>query len=1411
MSRRRGGVRRRASLLVGVLTLAIAAVLGAPAIARAIDGSVLARHVVAGETPNGTTIDLFDYWITDRATPDNADSTADDLKRGINQGHALKFGKSFADGVEVEEWNKWTGTKAAGAGVIPYYGIVQNTLGADGFPVLNDAVTGGSNESLAYLFDADLPDDRISGRKSFASVGGLLKVTEQDGYYIYDSSENFAEFDESTGQFTLYDAPGVKDDPDKVASATMGQFFPFNTGGQVFGEERDRKLITTVDSQAQELNHYFGLAMTTNFVQEHGGRTKEDGQTPVTYEFTGDDDVWIFIDGVLVGDLGGIHDAASIKIDFSNGNVVVNEDSPVPGAEKRTTLRELFKAANKEDSVKWDDNNPNTFADDTYHELKFFYLERGNFASNMKLKYNLKTVPETNITKVDQLGEPLAGVGFTVWNWTNGVADAEQICSATTDAQGNLTLRDDNGAPITLEQIYAEYANQGAQDESEKCKIRLIETNTLNGYRSPAGDFTIDLRIEKCAVTGNAGHEPVYLLLSDDQWETGAYAMSKVTVTAPNEVKANGASIEDNALRDGTLFAVIQKKVGDEWLPVYGDPLGGWHVTQPTSTLEGYWQNIKTAAKATQAVFEIASSGAYQTEVSSLPGDVLEYTFFNNDRGQYRGRYYFTEASSLDRISSDNTREVDNPDAFTREFSARVYVTNIVNRLIVQKLNEQGEPVNGAKMAIWANGDVTVDADGVATVNEAAEPLVVEDTRRLNKYDEEGEVVDSIDLDGACIFSHLTTGIYWVGEYQAPEGYTKNPTLSKVIVDSTGVYADAGAADDGVTVQRGVGRIVRSMVQFATDDDIDVTLHNIVATPELCSYEEPAPGNTVGSLVKDEAAETPSPVHLEFADDGGAVLDYATEESADGDGDDANQGYVYTSDTGIPRLKVTQCAEHKPAADSAVAWEDLDDRDLTSLFTGVTVVRIADVSAGDFSLTKRVEGENANVTDSFTFDLSFETPENGLVTYDDPYEMPTSPVGEHAYRVTNEDGTVVESGTLTIGELQAEELAEGEGAAQEQAAVYYVTSVTPEATKDDAEDVPGDDAEDPSAGADDAEGVTEGNDESAPQETPGDEANDEAASGVEGAPEDVTEGVVEGGTEDVTDETAEDVAEVNASNAVETMANDAVGGPGESAAGDEAGDATDGAADSAPEADAEDQPTQSTFVRQENGSYSVKLSDGQTLTIEGLTAGTTVTASEQSAEGYTTTWTSTPANEGQQTPAEGLVAEVEIPAKEADATQHDASVTFINTVEEAKDPDEGDPDEGDPDNPDEGDPDEGDPDNPDEGDPDDGDKDPDEPDTPDNPDSDDPDVPVDPDEPDTPDVPDTPDEPDTPDTPDVPDTPDQPVTPDVPDEPTPTEPTIPEAGDTSVPALPLICLAGGGAVCLGLALAARRRGNDNGA
>ena len=283
-------------------------------------------------------------------------------------------------------------------------------------------------------------------------------------------------------------------------------------------------------------------------------------------------------------------------------------------------------------------------------------------------------------------------------------------------------------------------------------------------------------------------------------------------------------------MQNGTMFVVVEKYFGENnWRPVYGDPVDGWTVLEDDSK-----KNIIEAARETGAVFVLASSGSYQAEVDGLPGDVLDYVFFDGNDGDgdgelYRGVYYYVNSSSLDEAleTGAELQEIQNSGEFERQFSARLYVPNILNRFIVQKLDDAGNPVNGATISLYNNESVEVGADGAATLRPNATALKTETTRQLTKG------TDSIDLNGAVVFSGLESGTYWVCETSAPAGYALNATLAKVIVDNTGVYADAGVANDGTTVTRGVGRLVRSMIQFAVDDDIDATLHDIVATPML--------------------------------------------------------------------------------------------------------------------------------------------------------------------------------------------------------------------------------------------------------------------------------------------------------------------------------------------------------------------------------------------------------------------------------------------------------------------------------------------------------------------------------------------------------------------------------------------------
>lgn len=132
------------------------------------------------------------------------------------------------------------------------------------------------------------------------------------------------------------------------------------------------------------------MTMSAKFIQPKDGKINGNN---MVFEFSGDDDVWVYIDGVLVLDIGGIHNATSGSINFANGNVTV-------GNNNNLNLRKLFADANEEGDFV---SGENRFADYTMHTINFYYLERGEGDSNCKLKFNLPTVPKKSVTVEKQL------------------------------------------------------------------------------------------------------------------------------------------------------------------------------------------------------------------------------------------------------------------------------------------------------------------------------------------------------------------------------------------------------------------------------------------------------------------------------------------------------------------------------------------------------------------------------------------------------------------------------------------------------------------------------------------------------------------------------------------------------------------------------------------------------------------------------------------------------------------------------------------------------------------------------------------------------------------------------------------------------------------------------------------------
>ena len=882
--------------------------------------AAISDHTVPTISPSGTTINLFDYWVN----PDNHLSVSGN--GGINASHRFQFN----DGQGDAPLNHWTGNTN------PQPGIVSNTL-SDGYPQLSGTYGG---DSLRYLFDSSAQ----TGKTSHFGVTGLLKV--QDGYYVYDSSENYAAYNADKNAFDVYDTWGI----DKVGdSSHRGQFFPFDAADKVFKEESSRLVQNgiTADNAGNHVNHHFGLSMSTRFVQPNGGLTND--KKDMTFEFAGDDDVWVFIDDVLVGDIGGIHSRASLSINFHTGYIKVNDKSD-------GTLLSKYQAAKKGTSG----FDGNTFKDGTNHTLKFFYLERGATDSNMELKFNLVTVPESDIIKFDQDGGLVEGAQFALYKTDKSFADTttnseKLLGSGTTDANGQLTLTNkvDNGV-INFDDLYSEDHN---------CRYYLLkETKVPEGHRSSLTATDGSMQFEYVPASDENGAGGVIINrggMDADSfvWQSGAFAGSKETITAPSTVyKANDDLTKSNETvspGSGILFAVVLKRdksastgINDpnNWYAVSGDPTKGYTLAKDQGKLGAI-----EAAKKDLYAFTLNTSGQYQVEIPYLPGDVSKYYYLLSGDARKDAEYtvaiYYTTASSIADADELNTVHVFSDDHsgdqvnFKRQFATSLLVTNIQNRLFVQKTDTEGNPVDGAKFGLYTDGQVTTDANGKVVLKGDQTPY---DTLTT------GQVSNPIQLEGAGIFpctsdgnKPLVKGAYFLKEVSAPKGFLLNDTLTKVIVDDYGVHADAGTDDDGVSTFVGPGALMKSLGQFGAEGDIDNTLTWIKGMRQTSDGVTDG-GNLSWSDV--DSAGAGDTVHLKYGANG-RIYQYGPTK--------AGEPYRLETETGWIRMGITQ--EDVPGDTNAKgARADLGDMNLNALFTGATCVRVANKREASLEVTKKV-------------------------------------------------------------------------------------------------------------------------------------------------------------------------------------------------------------------------------------------------------------------------------------------------------------------------------------------------------------------------------------------------------------------------------------------------------------------------
>ena len=446
------------------------------------------------------------YATTSAAMADGAGQTSEQQagislglhdydRKAINNNHALQFMSVGGPGT----YNRYVGN---GNGA--YTGIVKTTL-TKGYPAM---ATDKGSESLAYLFGG-ADDNAVTNH---TPAGGLLTL-DKDGYYGFNADSQYAAYDKTSKKFNL--------SPQNYCA-----------------NQTDTPCFTPFGNDTKDNKYSFGMNLGADFYMPKDGKVNNQD---MVFDFTGDDDVWVFIDGVLVLDLGGIHQALGGKINFATGKITYDKTQRY-GNRPAATITEAFTNAGET----WDSTAYKT------HHLSFFYLERGDGGSNCKISFNLPVKPSKAI-------------------------DIEKETLGTIDADKQFQFQLLVGNSSTLYRgkysVYNAYTNQVVQSDLQTGNNGVITLTKGQFARVQSNDFTDDTtykvrELDSSDYTVSANGSPMTQQGSNDNAyaETGSFTVGTtghVTIVNSNVKPSNNKSIVKTDGGDGDQYTLNLTASGD--------------------------------------------------------------------------------------------------------------------------------------------------------------------------------------------------------------------------------------------------------------------------------------------------------------------------------------------------------------------------------------------------------------------------------------------------------------------------------------------------------------------------------------------------------------------------------------------------------------------------------------------------------------------------------------------------------------------------------------------------------------------------------------------------------------------------------------------------------------------------------
>lgn len=441
-----------------------------------------------------------------------------------------------------------------------------NTYGSDTtvIPFFNEDFLSENNSKNAKLGDVyknvSFP---FTKEKVETSGGGTVD------YWTFDASETTLEMRNDSGKYFLKD----------VGSPLPTWSYNWGSGGASSTED-GRKAVhgffpfngTSNGNNSATYNYGYGMKMEFQFRLTEDGKVLDSNkkEAPIRFEFSGDDDVWVYIDGNLVLDLGGQHGKAKGTIDFSNNTSTVSAVKPSYNSSKQgTNVTNKFSLLN-------DNTTDGTISHKTTteHTLVMYYMERGQWESNMRVQFNFPDNNELEVEKnveYEGIVNPMfydffknnSNFAFTIQNYATHYgtvpvntatfdtattfASAFNSFVAPTDTSTKANIPSDSG----LSETVIHWSSTAENNNRTQTDSRLVTINPDSGGTVSAKDCEyMRFKIKPVSSGGGSGGvsntlalSKMYIRFTDQNGNTARGYLTSSRLMGVPDIKADEFSI----------------------------------------------------------------------------------------------------------------------------------------------------------------------------------------------------------------------------------------------------------------------------------------------------------------------------------------------------------------------------------------------------------------------------------------------------------------------------------------------------------------------------------------------------------------------------------------------------------------------------------------------------------------------------------------------------------------------------------------------------------------------------------------------------------------------------------------------------------------------------------------------------